>query len=295
MTITKALDVSQRSVSYREAEIFLQHVLGQTRAWIHAHCETTLTPEEQTAYELCLTRREANEPVSYITEVKEFYGRPFHCDTRALIPRPETEGLIDLALSFLPSLFTTNLKESGKPCPVRILELGTGVGNIAVTLGIELALRTTPAQILATDIVPEALEIARENWDSLAPIDIPVPQFIQADLFNHPKIAQMAPYDLIVANLPYVPSTWQFDPLAQPEVVFHEPDIALFGGEDGLDHYRHFFAEVQHYLASHGRIIIEHNEDQSEALHALVAKELPNCTATTHQDYAELDRILEIR
>ncbi len=299
MTVLEALNLVQhRSVSRRDAEVFLQHILQIERAELHTHDERELTPEQEEHYLKCLDRREQNEPVAYITGWKEFYGRRFACDHRALIPRPETELLIDRALALAPGIFSENLNTTGKPCPVRVLELGTGVGNIAATLCFELAKQQTPAQIIATDVVVEAVQLAQENLERLS--EVPGEQtspttLLIADMFDHPSIAKGAPYDLIVANLPYVPIGWKTDSAAQPDVVFWEPDIALFGGEDGLDHYRVFFDQVWEYLAPEGVILIEYGEDETGDLRFLLDGMQETLELTVHKDYAELDRMLEIR
>lgn len=296
LSVRQALDVSQRSVSYRDAEVLLGHILGIRREELFSNPERILTTAENAAYEAALTRREHNEPVAYITGVREFYGRKFACDARALIPRPETEGIIERALDFLPTYFHSHLKQSGKPCPLHILELGTGCGNIAITLALELAAKSIPSTIIATDLSTEALELAKENLYNLAP-ELSrhiVLKFIQADLFDHQDITRYAPYDLITANLPYVPLTWQRDPAAQADVIFHEPDLALFGGEDGLSIYREFFSKAPNHLHPEGKVLIEYGEDQTSNLLPLVREAFPSRTLEVHKDYANLDRILEI-
>lgn len=297
MTIHEALDVSNRSVSSREAEIFLQDVLQVERIFLHSHPETILSDRETETYLGFVARREQNEPVAYITGYREFYGRRFKTDKRALIPRPETEGIIDRVIAWAPNAFKENVEKTGKPCPLRILELGTGSGNISVTLNLELTNLKTPSQLIATDISPEALELASENLHILSNDHKAGNNsllFLEADLFNHPKIKEQSPFDLIVANLPYVPTTWQTDPLAQPDVLFYEPDIALFGGEDGLSLYRQFFAQVAHFLTSTGRILIEYGETETGDITPLARLAFPKARITTYQDYAGLDRILEI-
>jgi release factor glutamine methyltransferase len=295
MTIREALQVNDRSISGRDAEIFLQYAINQSLSYLLAHGEIVLTAAQQAQFEGYITKREQNQPVAYIVGQKEFYGRPFKTDKRALIPRPETEGLIDKALSFLPEHFKALTISTNKPCPIHILELGTGCGNIAVTLALELEKRAVPAHIIATDVVPEPLALAQENFDLLSlGQELTKITFLVADLFDALSIRSQAPFDLIIANLPYVPTTWKIDPLAQPEVVFQEPDIALFGGEDGMDIYRMFFVEAPQYLAPDGRILIEYGEDETPALTNIATTAFPDRTITTYQDYAGLDRILEI-
>jgi release factor glutamine methyltransferase len=296
MTIQEALNVTNRSVSNRDAEVFLQYALGVERTFLLTHGETALTSEQAATYESFLSRREQNEPVAYIVGEKEFYGRPFKTDARALIPRPETELLVDKALELLPARFKAHTKAINKPCPIRILEIGTGSGNIAVTLSLELAKYNTPAEIYATDISPEALALAEENFTLLqnGTPHSPIKWFV-ANLFNNAELQKKAPYDLVIANLPYVPTSWKFDAAAQPEVVFQEPDIALFGGEDGLDLYRGFFAKVSGWVMKDGIILVEYGEDETGDISELVRSYLPTAQLIVHKDYAELDRMLEIR
>jgi release factor glutamine methyltransferase len=295
-TISQALDVSKIAVSSREAEVLLAHTLGCSREHLFAHPEHLLTQEQQTTYTTYLNRRQTNEPVAYITGVKEFYGRKFKCDARALIPRPETEGVIDLAVDFLQKSFATYVQQHNKPCPVSVLELGTGCGNIATSLVLELQAKSIPTTLIATDVSTEALELARENYSLLNPKESPHTKvsFIEADLFDSPQISGKK-FDLITANLPYIAPAWKMRSDAQPDVFFHEPDVALFGGdEDGLMLYRNFFEVAASYLREDGKIIIEYGEDQTENLLSISRSAFPKANHTVHKDYAGLDRILEV-
>jgi release factor glutamine methyltransferase len=262
---------------------------------LYTHPQHPLSKKQATDYEVMLKRREKNEPVAYIIGQKDFYGRTFHCDKRALIPRPETEIMIDRALDFLPRHFTEQIKRTNKPCPLHILELGTGSGNIAVTLALELSARHLPATIIATDISKDALAVAQENAERLrATSPLVKLYFLEADLFHHPDIKKYAPYDLVVTNLPYVSTTWQHNPAAQPDVIFFEPDIALFGGKDGLSLYKRFLKEVPAYLSPTGKLLFEYGEDQTASMTPLVTAAFPERTLQVHQDFAGLDRLAEI-
>jgi release factor glutamine methyltransferase len=275
MTIADALDVQQRSVSSRDAEVFLAHVLQSDRVHLHTHPELVLTSEQAEHFETFMARREQNEPVAYIIGEKEFYGRMFTVDKRGLIPRPETEGVVEQAVAWCETFFRTHLAATNKPCPVRILELGTGGGPIAVSLALELAAKNVPATLIATDIAQEALELAEENWDKMKgeSSSLIKMSFITADLFDHPLIREH-PFDLIVCNLPYVETTWQVETGAQPDVIFFEPDIALFGGEDGLDIYRNFFKRAPSNLVDDGAVILEYGETQTAVITPLAVAQL---------------------
>ena len=291
MTIGEALAaVQNQSISYRDAEVFLGHVLDCNRAHLHAHPEQVLSEDQTAQYAGYIARRETNEPVAYIIGQKEFYGRMFHCDSRALIPRPETEGVISESLPLLQATFAAQTK----PCPLSILELGTGAGNISVTLGCELAKLGLPATIIATDISAEAIALAEENWAQLKPENRHIRlDFCVADLFANAAITGQH-FDLITANLPYVEDTWKHDPIAQPDVIFYEPAVALFGGGDGLGLYRQFFQEAPTYLAPNGTIVLEYGETQTKAIEDLARAAFPDKLCRVVQDYAGLDRVLVI-
>lgn len=298
MRIDQALNVSNRTVSSRDAEVFLGEVTKKDRAWLYAHGETELTAGEEKKFEGFMKRREKNEPVAYITGHKEFYGYDFICDKRALIPRPETETLVDLVLKWMGKIDMAAVSEG-----LNILELGTGCGNIAIALAVELGKLKLPYSIIATDIEQDAIDLASENYEKITQSmkkekraeDKQIVQFIMADLFDNPTIQNGKPYDLIVANLPYVPDTWRGESWMQEDVKFFEPNVALFGGKDGLDIYRKFFSEAQGYMKEKsGKIIIEFNEDQGEKIAELAKKSIMGSQIKVHQDYAGLDRVLEI-
>jgi len=298
MTIREALDVSQRSVSFRDAEVLLAAALNVGRAHLHTHPEQHLNPEEQARYDTLLARREQNEPVAHIIGYKEFYGRRFKTDARALIPRPETEGLVECALAWCVTAFREHTKTTNLPCPLHIAELGTGSGNIAITLALELAAQSIPATIIAGEISPEALSLAGENWETLSqgtPLGNIQLRFVESDLFAHPVFSKR-PFDLLIANLPYVEDTWRAHPAAQQDVVFYEPDLALFGGDnDGLGLYRRFFYEAREHLTPQGVVMIEYGETQTELLKPIIQASFPSSTLTVLPDYAGLDRVLVVR
>jgi release factor glutamine methyltransferase len=297
MTIQNALDVRDRSVSYRDAEVLLGAVLQMRREALLAHPEHELSDDQEALYHAHLLRREENEPVAYITGVREFYGLPIKSDHRALIARPESELLVTRGVTFLAEHFHHHLKATNKPCPVRILELGTGCGAISIALAIELAKLGVPAELIVTDVEQDPLDLAQENWTTLQLPEnknLTRMEFLVADLFANPRIAERAPFDAIITNLPYIPAVWAQNPAAQPDVIFYEPDLALFGGEDGLDLYRQFWADAPNYIKPNGLIAVEHDEDQGEAMRSIAHTAFPDTEPRTFQDYGGYDRVTEL-
>ena len=298
MTIKEALNVSDRTISFRDAEVLLAAALGVDRTRLHTYPEEIIDESRARVYEEFLKRREQNEPVAHIIGTKEFYGRPFITDARALIPRPETEGLIDPAVAWCENRFRTHVNAANLPCPLFIAELGTGCGNIAITLALELAALHIPATIIAGEISGEALELTKENWESLrhehhmGNIQL---HFVESDMFADARFNKR-PFDLLIANLPYVEETWRINPAAQKDVIFYEPDVALFGGDgDGLGLYRQFFAEAPTHLVNDGAIMVEYGETQTPLLLPVIEKAFPEKKATVLQDYAGLDRVVIVK
>ena len=198
--------------SRRDAETLLLHVLGRNLAWLIAHSNDELAPDLNARFHHLLARRQRGEPIQYITGECEFYGLPFRVTPDVLIPRPETEHLVETALQFA----------SGWSHP-RILDVGTGSGAIAVALA-----KTLPgAQITAVDLSAAALTIARENAQQNEVADRI--EFQQSDLLTRVE----GEFELIVSNPPYVPITDRAN--LSVEVREYEPALALFAGEDGLD------------------------------------------------------------
>lgn len=214
------------------AEVLLCHALRKERVYLFSHPEHELTDLEQLHYGRYLHERLKRKPTQYITRRQEFYGREFRVSPAVLIPRPDTELLIELALSL-------------RPRPARVLDIGTGSGILAVTLALEFAVMTT-----ATDLSAEALAIARANAFGLgAPV-----RFIQCDLAS----ALRGPFDLIVTNPPYIPERELAS--LEPEVRDHEPRLAL---EGGVETYRRCIAEAVRLLVRGGSMICEIGHDQA--------------------------------
>ena len=232
----------------RDAETLLLHVLRKDRPWLMAH--SSEEPAEAARFADLLARRLRGEPIQYITGEQEFYGLPFRVTPDVLIPRPETEHLIEKALALV----------TGFANP-RIVDVGTGSGAIAVALAHDLP----HAQITALDISRPSLEIARENAErNRVARRI---RFLQSDL-----LASVADerFDLVVSNPPYVP-TADRDSLSV-EVREHEPALALFAGDDGLDVYGRLIPTAFSALEAGGFLALEIGYGQSDAVAACAAQ-----------------------
>jgi release factor glutamine methyltransferase len=229
------------------AEHLLAHALGLKRMELYLQFDRPLTESERAPLRDLVKRRGAREPLQHVLGTAEFHGRTFACDKRALVPRPETEQLVELALEMA--------KE--KPAAT-ILDIGTGSGVIALTIALELP----SATLHATDLSPDALALAAENAARHALTDRIV--FHQADLLP-PDDAR---FDLIIANLPYIPAE-EIASLS-PEVR-HDPASALDGGADGLDLIRRLIETAPDRLAPGGALLLEIGLGQADAVNTLLS------------------------
>jgi release factor glutamine methyltransferase len=236
------LEAARASIPLREARLLLRHVLGVTPAALEAHPERKVSPGDTAAFRALVARRAAGEPIAYLTGRREFYGLDFGVTPAVLIPREETELLVEIAVE--------------KPVR-RILDLGTGSGCLAIAVARELP----QARVTAVDASAAALDVARENAARHG-VDV---RFLLGDWFA-PLSGER--FDLILANPPYVAAN---DPhLAQGDVRF-EPRTALAAGPDGLDDIRRIVAAAPAHLLSGGRLWFEHGYDQAPAAAALLA------------------------
>lgn len=262
-----------------DAEVLLAHALAVSRSWLFAHPERILLPEEASTFESLVKRRAQHEPVPYLVGHKAFYGLDFTVDRRVLIPRPETEILVDHALEFL----TWRCQEAdGGEALVRIADVGTGCGAIAVTL----ALKCSSARIYAIDLSADALAVAAQNvWRYGVGEQVTL---IEGDLLE----PLPEPVDLITANLPYVAEA-DWASLA-PDIVQYEPRLALDGGPDGLSLIGRLLVQAPPLLRPRGAILLEIGRDQGEAVRRMALRQFPQATVIVIRDYADLDRIVYI-
>ena len=264
-----------------DAELLLGHAVGVGRTAVVAHPEAPIGVDAARRYRADIERRALGEPVAYIRGLKEFYGLAFSVDPRALIPRPETERLVELAEAEV--MRRLGLVPAGGP-PVRIVDVGTGSGAIAVALAVSLRRRgaAEAIEILATDISPDVLDLARENAVSHAVADRL--SFVVADLLP----ADPGRFDLVLANLPYV----RRDAMAGlPRATSFEPMAALDGGVDGLEVIGRLVDRLPGALADDGVALLEIGADQGESIVALAASRSPGWGCRVEMDLAGLPRV----
>jgi release factor glutamine methyltransferase len=265
-TIGEALAAARRTVDAVDARVLLCHAVGRNAAYLAAHADSPLTPEQCSAYEMYLSRRAAGEPVAYLIGRREFYGLEFRITPAVMIPRPETELLVDLALARIPQAEKW-----------RVLDLGTGSGCIALSI----AHARPRCRIVATDNAPEALALARENAQTLHIGNV---DFAEGTWFA--PVARQR-FDLIVSNPPYVAA---HDPhLAQGDLRY-EPRGALIGGSDGLDVVRAIVAGAPDHLRPRAALLFEHGYDQGTACRSLL-ETAGFCEVRSWRDLGGRDRV----
>lgn len=269
-----------------DAELLLAMALDVDRTALIAHHDAVVGDGQAGRFEDALRRRLDGEPVAYIRGVREFHGLALAVDRRALIPRPETEQLVDLALGEISSRLTSRPRGPGAG-PVRVVDIGTGSGAIAVALAVALRRRGMLGEVdlIAIDVSPDALDVARENAVGHGVAD--GVRFAVADLLPAHGSTVI---DVCCANLPYVPSA---DLAALPGLAA-EPRVALDGGLDGLHVVRRLLDRLTGALAPDGVALLEIGAGQREAALAGARQALPGRELTVLDDLAGLPRILRI-
>ncbi|MBE0415247.1 MAG: peptide chain release factor N(5)-glutamine methyltransferase [Dehalococcoidia bacterium] len=295
MIIKEELHQSSKTLAARsiedaplEAELLLMHLLGIDRAKLYARLEDELSPGDAQAFAHLINRRLWGEPIAYIIGHREFFGHDFHVAPGVLIPRPESELLVEEALDFVFSNFSRSSKvltdeKSSTPEEVeKIAEIGTGSGAIAISL----ALLLPKANIYATDICPRALEIAAINREKHGVIN-------QVYLLEGDLLAPLPePVDLILANLPYIKDEDLRELSA--EVRMFEPMVALAGGGDGLDKVRQLLEGVGEKLRPGGLLLLEIGAGQGQAAASLVKSLYPGARVELAQDLSGRERVMRV-
>jgi release factor glutamine methyltransferase len=262
---TATLRLTHSDSAKRDAEILLGFVTGRARTYLLAFGETSLTAEQAEQLTVLLARRERGEPVAYLVGEREFWSLPLSVSPATLIPRPDTECLVELALERLPAT------------PCAILDLGTGTGAIALALASE----RPDCQLTGIDLQPEAVALAQHNAQKLAINNV---RFLQGSWFT-PVAGQQ--FSLIASNPPYIDEA---DPhLAQGDVRF-EPGSALVAAEQGLADLTAIVQQAADYLEPQGWLLLEHGWQQGENVRTLLNAE-GFIAVATHRDYGGNDRV----
>lgn len=240
------LDIAGIPSARLDAELIMAHTLEKDRTWIIAHGEDEINALFLPAAEMALNDRAKRKPLAYIFSYKEFYGRDFWVNEHVLIPRPETETLIDIA------------KELSLPEKSYVIDVGTGSGAIGLTLKEEIS---AIYDIMLVDISDMALQVAKHNNRNLFHLD--KVHYLQSDLLSalEPENANHPYVNLIVANLPYVDRTWERSPETD-----HEPALALFADDGGIALIYKLIAQAPHLLVMGGYLLLEADPIQHEAI-----------------------------
>jgi release factor glutamine methyltransferase len=266
------------------AELLLMHALGRDRTWLYSHPEEIVAPATAEKYFALVARRAAGEPTQYLTGKQEFWGLEFEVTPAVLIPRPETEHVIEVALARLGSRLSA--KASGikyKEANLRVADLGTGSGCIAIALARELP----SAEIFATDISADALAVARRNAVRHG-VEARV-HFLECDLLGAFSGSPL-PFDLIVSNPPYVGRD-EADELAR-EVRDHEPHAALFGGATGVEMYARLVEQAGALLRPGGILVVELGYNSLEHVRAIFEKQIGWRNVAITLDLAGIERVM---
>lgn len=258
-----------------EATLLLGHLLGCRRSDIFLNEARQVTDSVTDAVEQALVRRMAHEPLAYILGEQEFYGRTFSVSPEVLIPRPETELLVERAIRAI--------KAMGSSRHPRILDLGTGSGVIAITLALEIPL----ARVVGLDLSSSALRVARANAIRHGAIEV---QWLNSDWGS--AVRDGCCFDLVAANPPYVAEG--IEATLQPELA-SEPGLALYGGEDGRREIDRIMADACRLLCPGGLLLMEIGFDQGEYVLARMNSLGGFDELMVHRDYAGLPRILQAR
>lgn len=275
LTIQAILADPPIRISKLDLQTLLAHLFNQSRAWVLAHPEAALSSEQTREWKASLRRLRRGVPLSYVLGHWEFFGLEFLVTPEVLIPRPETELLVETALSWIRQPHSAM-----RSC----IDIGTGCGCIAISLALHAPMLT----LTATDISPDALAVARANAEKHGVTGRI--QFRRSDLFESVALRNSY-FNLLVANLPYIPSST----LLTLEVYGREPGLALDGGPDGLRVIRQLLASAPAHLEVGGGLLLEIEASQGAAFLELARQAFPDANIQVLPDLAGKDRLLTIK
>jgi len=289
----KVVCAADKSLGRLEAEILLGYAMKKDKVWLLTHPNSELRTTRQRLFDSHIRRRLKHEPIAYILGKKEFYGRRFVVTKDTLIPRPETEMIIDLVVGAGFPRPGRHAEGRGDRAPT-VWDVGTGSGAIAVTL----AKQYPTIKILATDVSIKTLAVARKNARLLRAKNV---TFLKSDLLQPAAYRWLAKnakgkHLTICANLPYLPTS-DIKKL-DADVVKYEPTRALFSGKDGLDLISRFLGQLSRHLDewdyASSTILVEFDPPQTATLKRIAKKLFPSSTVTIHKDLAGRNRVLKI-
>ena len=257
-----------------DASVLIAHVINKPRSWVMAHLELTLTLKQQKQLDDSLIRMQGGEPFPYILGHWEFFGLQFDITPDTLIPRPETELLVEKAIAWLQR----------NPAKRSVADVGTGSGAIAVSV----ALNVPDVKVLATDISSKALQVAKRNAEKFGVSDRVM--FIECDLLPAQIENRKSSIDMICSNLPYIPTA----KLHGLPIYNREPTLALDGGEDGLDPFRKLLKLLPEWLAPDGMMLFEVESTHGSQVSSLARSAFPKARISLHPDLAGKDRLLQM-
>lgn len=255
-----------------DAEVLLGHILKKSRLQLYLHFDMPVFQEDLTVLRELIKKRIARTPISYLTHHKEFMSLDFYVDENVLIPRPETEFIVETAL------------KSNDSKPENILEIGTGSGAIAISIAVNMP----ECHIIATDICENALAVAEKNRDIHECTERI--ELIQGDLYEPIKQVKPKKFNCIVSNPPYI-STDESKELSK-DIYDHEPHIALIAGDDGLSVIRRLILEAPNFLLPKGKLIFEIGEKQAASVKAILDDHPKYMHTQFINDYAGIKRVV---
>lgn len=283
--------VKRKVLPLNESELIISHITGKSREYLLAHPELEITPSQRAKISLLSRRRREGEPMAYLLKNKEFWGLNYYVDRRVLIPRPETEHLVQEALNAASKMST----------PLTFIDIGTGSGCIILSLAHSLP--NKKYRFMGVDISTPALNVAKKN--ALKHRLQNKVKFFKSDLLEFIlKSKKTAALDkligehlIITANLPYVSE--KLFAKASESVTAFEPSLALLSGKDGLDHYRKLFLQINQLLKKNPKykitLLIEISPQQKNTLSKLITHLLPGCEFSFIKDLASKWRVVKIR
>ena len=281
MTLSQAIHLARQKLSQAgiddaciEAEFLMRHTVGVSKTQLYSEPDRAITSAEANRVWEFVQRRLRHEPTAYILKYCEFYGIDFYIDQRVLIPRPETELLVEKAIEFASCYYQNK--------NLTIADIGTGSGIIAISL----ALALPKARIYATDISPASLEIAEINCRRHKVSD--QVKLLQGNLLE----PLPEPVDMIVSNLPYIKDAEL--KMLSPEIINFEPIVALAGGGDGLDKIRSLLAQVPDKICPGGYLLMEIGQGQAQVVTSIINNYLPESSIELIPDLSGIDRVVKV-